>query len=83
MTSAWVHFNIQSFYGIMASLFSVMTFFIAYLVTVIGARERVLRMDYKPLLLQRPWDSARLYVRKKREVTSAVSLESSIMNMTL
>jgi hypothetical protein len=36
-------------------------------------------MDYKPMHLQNPWDSARLFVRKKAEVTAAVDLESSIV----
>jgi len=46
------------------------------LVSVIGARERVLRMDFQLLLLQKPWSMARLYVRKKNEVTAAIIADS-------
>ncbi|KAK7793467.1 hypothetical protein R5R35_013844 [Gryllus longicercus] len=35
------------------------------LVAVIGARERCLRDDFKPLQLQNPWKKGRLYVRQK------------------
>ncbi|CAL8142540.1 unnamed protein product [Orchesella dallaii] len=51
------------------------------LVAVIGARERVLRLDFKPMQLQKPWDLARLYVRKKLDVTAAIMAESRILSM--
>ncbi|ODM93149.1 hypothetical protein Ocin01_13534 [Orchesella cincta] len=51
------------------------------LVAVIGARERVLRLDFKPMQLQKPWDLARLYVRKKLDVTAAILAESRILAM--
>lgn len=42
------------------------------LVAVIGARERCLRDDFKPLQLQNPWRKGRLYVRQKHEVLAAL-----------
>ncbi|XP_017082694.2 uncharacterized protein LOC108115650 isoform X2 [Drosophila eugracilis] len=42
------------------------------LVAVIGARERCLRDDFKPLQLQNPWKKGRLYVRKKHELLAAI-----------
>ena len=42
------------------------------LVTVIGARERVLRDDYQPLQLQNPWTKGRLFVRLKTNLLAAL-----------
>ncbi|KAK7788318.1 hypothetical protein R5R35_000716 [Gryllus longicercus] len=42
------------------------------LVAVIGARERCLRDDFKPLQLQNPWKKGRLYVRQKHDVLAAL-----------
>lgn len=42
------------------------------LVAVIGARERCLRDDFKPLQLQNPWKKGRLYVRQKHELLAAI-----------
>uniref|UniRef100_A0A1A9ZLC6 Ankyrin repeat and fibronectin type-III domain-containing protein 1 n=1 Tax=Glossina pallidipes TaxID=7398 RepID=A0A1A9ZLC6_GLOPL len=42
------------------------------LVAVIGARERCLRDDFKPLLLQNPWKKGRMYVRQKHELLAAI-----------
>ncbi|XP_034944603.1 uncharacterized protein wake isoform X2 [Chelonus insularis] len=42
------------------------------LVAVIGARERCLRDDFKPLQLQNPWKKGRLYVRLKQDVLAAL-----------
>lgn len=42
------------------------------LVAIIGARERCLRDDFKPLQLQNPWRKGRLYVRKKIDVLAAL-----------
>ncbi|XP_053946431.1 uncharacterized protein LOC128855501 isoform X2 [Anastrepha ludens] len=42
------------------------------LVAVIGARERCLRDDFKPLQLQNPWRKGRLYVRQKHELLAAI-----------
>lgn len=42
------------------------------LVAVIGARERCLRDDFKPLQLQNPWIKGRLYVRQKHELLAAI-----------
>ncbi|XP_052128634.1 uncharacterized protein LOC113212360 isoform X1 [Frankliniella occidentalis] len=42
------------------------------LVAVIGARERCLRDDFKPLQLQNPWRKGRLYVRQKHDVLAAL-----------
>ena len=36
------------------------------LVAVIGARERCLRDDFRPLHLQNPWKTGRLFVRQKK-----------------
>ncbi|XP_031618328.1 uncharacterized protein LOC116337694 isoform X3 [Contarinia nasturtii] len=42
------------------------------LVAVIGARERCLRDDFKPLHLQYPWKKGRLYVRQKNDLLAAI-----------
>ena len=42
------------------------------LVAVIGARERCLRDDFRPLQLQNPWKKGRLYVRQKHDVLAAI-----------
>ncbi|XP_052567367.1 uncharacterized protein LOC120432527 isoform X4 [Culex pipiens pallens] len=42
------------------------------LVAVIGARERCLRDDFRPLQLQNPWKKGRLYVRQKHELLAAI-----------
>ncbi|XP_055848800.1 uncharacterized protein LOC129913874 isoform X3 [Episyrphus balteatus] len=44
----------------------------AVLKAVIGARERCLRDDFKPLQLQNPWKKGRLYVRQKHELLAAI-----------
>lgn len=46
------------------------------LVAVIGARERCLRDDFKPLQLQNPWKKGRLYVRQKHDVLAALEYSS-------
>lgn len=46
------------------------------LVAVIGARERCLRDDFKPLQLQNPWKKGRLYVRQKQDVLAAIEYSS-------
>ncbi|XP_071636482.1 ankyrin repeat and fibronectin type-III domain-containing protein 1 isoform X4 [Temnothorax longispinosus] len=46
------------------------------LVAVIGARERCLRDDFKPLHLQNPWKKGRLYVRQKQDVLAALEHSS-------
>lgn len=46
------------------------------LVAVIGARERCLRDDFKPLQLQNPWRKGRLYVRQKHDVLAALEHSS-------
>ncbi|XP_014240911.1 uncharacterized protein LOC106661788 isoform X1 [Cimex lectularius] len=46
------------------------------LVAVIGARERCLRDDFKPLQLQNPWKKGRLYVRQKHDVLAALEQSS-------
>lgn len=43
------------------------------LVAVIGARERCLRDDFRPLQLQNPWRKGRLYVRLKHDVLAALN----------
>ncbi|XP_050683485.1 uncharacterized protein LOC126978576 [Leptidea sinapis] len=43
------------------------------LVAVIGARERCLRDDFRPLQLQNPWRRGRLYVRLRHDVLAALS----------
>ncbi|KAG1707502.1 Ankyrin repeat and fibronectin type-III domain-containing protein 1 [Nymphon striatum] len=47
------------------------------LVSVVGARERCLRDDFRPLQLQNPWTSGKLYVRMKNEVLAALEQNSS------
>lgn len=42
------------------------------LVAVIGARERCLRDDFKPLQLQNPWKQGRLYIRQKHDLLAAI-----------
>lgn len=42
------------------------------LVAVIGARERCLRDDFKPLQLQNPWKKGRLFVRQKHDLLAAI-----------
>jgi len=42
------------------------------LVAVIGSRERCLRDDFKPLNLQNPWRSGKLFVRMKNDVLAAL-----------
>ncbi|XP_055618700.1 uncharacterized protein LOC129763542 isoform X2 [Toxorhynchites rutilus septentrionalis] len=42
------------------------------LVAVIGARERCLRDDFRPLQLQNPWKKGRLYVRQKQDLLAAI-----------
>lgn len=42
------------------------------LVAVIGARERCLRDDFRPLHLQNPWKKGRLFVRQKKDVLAAI-----------
>lgn len=46
------------------------------LVAVIGARERCLREDFKPVQLQSPWKNGRLYVRRKSNVLAAIECDS-------
>ena len=42
------------------------------LVAVIGSRERCLRDDFRPLNLQNPWRSGKLFVRMKNDVLAAL-----------
>ena len=42
------------------------------LVAVIGSRERCLRDDFRPLNLQNPWKSGKLFVRMKHDVLAAL-----------
>lgn len=42
------------------------------LVAVIGNRERCLRDDFRPLHLQNPWKSGKLFVRVKSDVLAAI-----------
>lgn len=42
------------------------------LVAVIGARERCLRPDFKPLDLQNPWKKGKLFVRLKHDLLAAI-----------
>ena len=42
------------------------------LVAVIGSRERCLRDDFRPLNLQNPWRSGKLFVRMKHDVLAAL-----------
>lgn len=53
------------------------------LVTVIGARERCLRDDFRPLQLQNPWKKGRLYVRQKQDVLAALEHSSRHGNSTI
>lgn len=46
------------------------------LVAVIGARERCLRDDFRPLQLQNPWRKGRLYVRLRHDVLAAIQHSS-------
>lgn len=50
------------------------------LVAVIGARERCLRDDFKPLQLQSPWKRGRLYVRQKNDLLAAIEHSNSNTN---
>lgn len=53
------------------------------LVAVIGSRERCLRDDFKPLNLQNPWKSGKLFVRMKNDVLAAIErINSSSMLKT-
>ena len=47
------------------------------LVAVIGARERCLRDNFRPLLLQNPWRKGRLFVRLKTQVLAAIDQNQS------
>lgn len=47
------------------------------LVAVIGARERCLRDDFKPLELQNPWKKGKLFVRFKHDLLAAIESNSS------
>jgi hypothetical protein len=40
-------------------------------VAVIGSRERCLRDDFRPLNLQNPWKSGKLFVRMKNDLLAA------------
>lgn len=51
------------------------------LVAIIGARERCLRDDFRPLQLQNPWRKGRLYVRKKMDVLAALEHNNSQVKM--
>lgn len=51
------------------------------LVAIIGARERCLRDDFKPLQLQNPWRKGRLYVRKRMDVLAALEHNNSQAKM--
>ncbi|RXG54385.1 Ankyrin repeat and fibronectin type-III domain-containing protein 1 [Armadillidium vulgare] len=42
------------------------------LVAVIGARERCLRDDFRPVQLQNPWKKGRLFVRLRNDVLAAI-----------
>ena len=53
------------------------------LVAVIGARERCLRDDFKPLQLQNPWRKGRLYVRLKNDVLAALDASTRKPSVTL
>nr|CAI5841768.1 unnamed protein product [Callosobruchus analis] len=53
------------------------------LVAVIGARERCLRDDFKPLQLQNPWKKGRLYVRLKHDVLAALEHSSKHTGVVL
>ncbi len=45
---------------------------ILFPVAVIGSRERCLRDDFRPLNLQNPWRSGKLFVRMKNDVLAAL-----------
>ncbi|KAG5674408.1 hypothetical protein PVAND_004382 [Polypedilum vanderplanki] len=47
------------------------------LVAVIGARERCLRDDFRPLELQNPWKKGKLFVRFKHDLLSAIEINAS------
>lgn len=47
------------------------------LVAVIGARERCLRDDFKPLDLQNPWKKGKLFVRFKQDLLAAIEINAS------
>lgn len=42
------------------------------LVAVMGARERQLRDDFRPLRLQNPWSRGRLFVRRRDDLLAAL-----------
>lgn len=42
------------------------------LVAIIGARERCLRDEFRPLQLQNPWKKGTLYVRQKQDLLAAI-----------
>ncbi|XP_071443530.1 ankyrin repeat and fibronectin type-III domain-containing protein 1 isoform X1 [Hetaerina americana] len=46
------------------------------LVAVIGARERCLRDDFRPLMLQNPWRRGRLYIRMRHDLLAAIQHSS-------
>ncbi|CAG7726581.1 unnamed protein product [Allacma fusca] len=46
------------------------------IISVVGARERCLRNDFNPLQLQNPWKSGKMYVRRRRDVTAAIEMNS-------
>lgn len=47
------------------------------LVAVIGARERCLRDDFKPLDLQNPWKKGKLFVRFKHDLLAAIEINAN------
>ena len=47
------------------------------LVAVIGARERCLRDDFRPLQLQNPWKRGKLFVRRRTEILAAIQQNSA------
>lgn len=51
------------------------------LVALIGARERILRDDFRPLQLQNPWSRGRLYVRQKHDLLAAIESNSETSNI--
>lgn len=46
------------------------------LVAIIGARERCLRDDFRPLQLQNPWKKGTLYVKQKHDLVTAIQHSS-------
>ena len=46
------------------------------LVAIIGARERCLRDDFFPLMIQNPWKKGKLFVRKRDAVLAALECET-------